>query len=112
MSEKPLLTSIFRENPKTPEGKYLIKRRDGSIVASPSFVLLGPDPNAPNTIRFYAREMKSNNKAHPGFIESLLRWADTYDMYRLKHGESDPEKGAHRIDDPKTIEQMKQGWSA
>lgn len=34
MSEivKQPLTGLVRDNPKTPEGKYLVKRRDGTVV--------------------------------------------------------------------------------
>lgn len=110
--EKPLLTCIFRENPATPEGKYLVTRRDSSIVKCPSFVLLAPDPYAADTIRDYANRVERSGKAHPGFIESLRRWADTYDKYRQEHGEGDPERGKHRVDDPETLEKMRQGMSA
>lgn len=39
MSDKKPLTGLFRDNPETPEGKYLVKRRDGTVVEWPSFVL-------------------------------------------------------------------------
>ncbi|HXI43902.1 MAG TPA: hypothetical protein VNH83_28225 [Bryobacteraceae bacterium] len=39
---------LWRKNPETPEGKYLVKRRDGSVVDWPNFVLGAKDPAAPD----------------------------------------------------------------
>lgn len=109
--EKPILKCIFRETPGTPEGKYLIKSRDGKTVTKPSFVLLATDPRAADTLRHYAH-LCERDGLHPGFVDSLRRWADTFDDFRETHGDSDPEKGRHRVDDPATIEEMKKGMSA
>jgi hypothetical protein len=35
MQEKLQLTGLFRDDAATPEGKYLVKRRDGSVVEWP-----------------------------------------------------------------------------
>lgn len=35
---KPV-SGLWRNNPETPEGKYLVKRRDGTVPEWPSFVL-------------------------------------------------------------------------
>jgi hypothetical protein len=37
-TKKPL-TGLWRRNPETPEGKYLVKRRDGSVVEWPNLVM-------------------------------------------------------------------------
>lgn len=52
-SKKPLV-GLWRDNPDTPEGKYLVKRRDGSVVEWSSFVLGPRDPAAPAGLRAYA----------------------------------------------------------
>jgi hypothetical protein len=125
---------LFRDNPETPEGKYLVKRRDGSVVEWPSFVLGGRDVNAEYALRFYAllnllpadgrREMVSyirsalahglNDPAgqNKEYVHSVLNFADDWEEYRHKHGDGDPLMGKHRIDDPATVEQMKKGLSA
>ena len=55
VNEKPL-TGLWRKNPETPEGKYLVKRRDGSIPEWPNFVIGAKDPAAPAALRAYAKE--------------------------------------------------------
>jgi hypothetical protein len=109
--EKPVLKGLFRDNPKTPEGKYLVKRRDGSVVEFPTFVLGARDEMAAETLRFYA-SLCEKKGLDPGFVAGLRRWADTYDAYRAEHGDGDPGMGQHRVDDPATIEEMKKGMSA
>ncbi len=119
--KKPL-TKLFRENEATPEGKYLVKRRDGTVPPWPSFVLSGPDPVAVVALRAYAKEVKRLLHEEPvvaeklgftwDFAHSLMEWADEYDRYRLEHGNSDPGMGQHRVDDPATIAEMKKGRSA
>lgn len=47
-TEKPL-TGLWRRNPETPEGKYLVKRRDGSVVEWPNLVMGAKDPAAPGS---------------------------------------------------------------
>lgn len=39
--QKPKLKGLVRDNPETPEGKYLVKRRDGTVPPWPHFVLGG-----------------------------------------------------------------------
>ena len=109
---KPTLTSLVRDNPATPEGKYLIKRRDGTVPEWPSFVLGGADPMVPWTLRFYATF---------GFLRGHFTWSMTKALWgharvmahwRREHWIGDPGKGIHRTDDPATVEEMKKGWSA
>lgn len=132
--EKKPLNSLFRDNPETPEGKYLVCRRDGTTVEWPSFVLGARDENATNALRFYGllcllpKEAKEaiisqlyiqlmRWQANPDglnqeFVQSVLKWANIWDEYREKHGDGDPLMGRHRKDDPETIEKMKKGYSA
>lgn len=134
MAEKEPLKSLYRDNPKTPEGKYLVKRRDGSVVEHPSFVLLARDPHGANTLRFYAallllpdderdyfleqlRLLLNEYLGQPDgqnqdFVASVLRFANLWDTYRASHGDGDPLMGPHRPDDPATIAEMKKGYCA
>ncbi len=112
MDEKPILTGLVRDNAKTPEGKYLVKRRDGTVVEWRSFVLGARDEDAADTLRFYADRKEKRGKAHPGWIAAMRRWADEMDAERAATGAGDPELGIHRQDDPATIAEMRQGMSA
>jgi len=112
MPEKQPLTGLFRDNPATPEGKYLVKRRDGTVVEWPHFVLGARDPHAAVALRAYANSLENDPNAHPDFIARVRWWADRWDQYRAAHGEGDPCMGPHRVDGPATIAEMKKGWSA
>jgi hypothetical protein len=109
---KKKLKGLFREQPETPEGKYLVKRRDGTVVEWPSFVLGARDPHAAYALRCYASSCDRDAEIDPGFAAAVRRLADTFDKYRVQHGDGDPGAGAHRKDDPATIEEMRQGHSA
>jgi hypothetical protein len=125
MSEKKALTGLFRDDPATPEGKYLVKRRDGTVVEWPSFVLGARDEFAEIALRAYADavEAKINNAFADdaaaakaaltrGWVAALRRMADVFRDYRLYHGDGDPGMGRHRKDDPATIAEMRKGHSA
>lgn len=111
MTEKKPLSGLFRDNPQTPEGKYLIKRRDGSIVEWPSFVLGARDLHAAVALRAYANSVEQAG-GNAGWIAAIRRLAETFDAYRHAHGDGDPGMGPHRTDDPATIEEMRKGQSA
>lgn len=111
MTDKAVLTSLFRNNPATPEGKYLVKRRDGSVVEWPSFVIGARDPAAPTTLRAYAAAGRILGFS-PGMCDAIDNLADEFDQYRLTHGDGDPDRGPHREDDPDTIAQMRLGRSS
>ena len=114
MSDKPKkpLTGLFRENPETPEGKYLVKRRDGSVPPWPSFVLGGADPHAEYALRAYADSCENDPAISKEFVAAVRRWADTYAQWRAENGDGDPGMGRHRTDDPATGEEMRKGLSA
>lgn len=112
MPEKLKLTGLVRDDPRTPEGKYLVVRRDGTVVEWPSFVLGARDPHAAVALRAYADSIARDPDCHPDF-PARLRWlADEFDRYRAEHGDGDPTRGIHRQDDPATIAKMREGWSA
>jgi len=110
MEKKPL-TGLFRDQPGKSEGKYLVKRRDGSIVEWPHFVLGGRDPVAEVALRAYADEGERRGW-DPNFVKRLRDWADTFKRYREEHGPGDPDMGAHREDDGPTVGMMRFGYSA
>ena len=110
MTEKPL-AGLWRRNSDTPEGKYLVKRRDGSIVEWPNFVLGAKDPAAPAALRAYAEEARKRGM-NSQYIKDVFSLADEFEAYRSAHGPGDPDRGRHRTDDPATITEMKSGKSA
>jgi hypothetical protein len=107
---KPL-AGLWRNDPSTPEGKYLVKRRDGSVVDWPSFVIGARDPAAPHALREYAAEAERQGM-NPQFVHDVRVLADQFVIYRAKHGDGDPDRGRHRKDDPATIAEMKNGGRA
>ena len=109
--EKPILSGLWRRNPKTPEGKYLVKRRDGSVVEWPNFVIGARDPAAPAALRAYADAAEGFNMS-AGYVADIRWLADEFEQYRKDHGDGDPDRGKHREDDPDTIAEMRQGRSA
>lgn len=123
MSEvKKPMTGLFRDNPKTPEGKYLVKRRDGTVPEWPSFVIGAADPFVIDALRAYAAAVRrvcimDEPKATSlgvslEFANRIDRLADEFSSWWLSHKEGDPGMGPHRKDDPATIEEMRKGKSA
>jgi len=111
MSEKPKLVGLVRDDPRTPEGKYLVKRRDGTVVEWPSFVLGARDPHAVVALLAYADSIATDPDCHPLLPIRLREVAREFDEYRKQHGMGDPTRGIHRTDDPATIEEMRRGGS-
>jgi hypothetical protein len=92
-------------------GKYLIKRRDGTVPEWPSMVLGARDPAAPFALRAYAEKAQQLGYDR-AFIDDMYRLADEFDDYREEHGSGDPEGVPHRKDDPATIAEMRKGRNA
>lgn len=107
MNEKPL-SGLWRNAAETPEGKYLVKRRDGSVVEWPNFVIGAKDPAAPAALRAYAKEAERLG-FYEGYVADLYELADKFEQYRIVHGSGDPDRGRHRPDDPTTISEMRDG---
>lgn len=110
MSEKPE-AGLWRKNPETPEGKYLVMRRDGTVVEWPNFVIGAKDPAAPAALRAYANEAEKFGM-NAQFVLDVRLLADQFERYRSLYGEGDPDRGRHRKDDPETVEKMRHGGSA
>lgn len=109
--EKPVLSGLWRNDPATPEGKYLVKRRDGTVVEWPNFVIGAKDPAAPAALRAYAEAARELGFA-PGYVSDVMMLAESFEQYRRDHGTGDPDRGRHREDDPATVAEMRKGRSA
>src|SRR5882672_5631803 len=107
---KPLTNGLWRDNPDTPEGKYLVKRRDGTVPEWPSFTLGAKDPCAPAALRAYAAKARELG-LDPAYADAVVRLSGEWEVYRVKYGEGDPDKGRHRQDDPAIVAEMKLGKS-
>lgn len=108
--DKPMAGGLWRDNEATKEGKYLVKRRDGSIPEWPHFTLGAKDPCAPNALRAYARAGEKLNMDR-AYTDAVFDLADEFEEYRMRHGNGDPERGRHREDDPAIIAEMCKGHS-
>lgn len=110
MDEKPV-SGLWRRNAETSEGKYLVKRRDGTVVEWPNFVIGAKDPAAPAALRAYAKEAERLG-FYEGYVNDVYELATEFEHYRIVHGSGDPDRGRHREDDPATVELMRSGRSA
>lgn len=110
MTEKPA-SGLWRKNPETPEGKYLVKRRDGTIPEWPNFVIGAKDPAAPAALRAYADEGEKLG-FNEQYVLDVRALAEQFEFYRTQHGEGDPDRGRHRKDDPEVIAEMRRGRSS
>jgi len=111
IEENKPLAGLWREDPTTPEGKYLVKRRDGTIPEWPNFVLGAKDPAAPAALRAYA-DAADKCGMNSGYVAGIMRLARQFEAYREAMGEGDPDRGRHRQDDPATIAEMRRGHRA
>lgn len=102
---------LWRNNPETSEGKYLVQRRDGTVVEWPNFVIGAKDPCAPAALMAYAKEAKLQGY-NEQYVMDVQALAGHFLRYRHEHGEGDPDKGRHRTDDPAIITKMRKGGSA
>lgn len=105
--EKPK-SGLWRNNLETPEGKYLVKRRDGTVVEWPNFVIGAKDPAAPWALRAYA-VAAFFYRMNWTFVADVWTLASQFGKYRAYWGTGDPDRGRHRTDDSQTIEQMRKG---
>ena len=102
---------LWRKDTEAPEGKYCVTRRDGSVPEWPFFVLGARDPSAARTLMAYAKYAERDG-ADSQYVEDVRVLAGEFDAYRQAHGVGDPDSPPHRLDDPATIEKMKQGKGA
>jgi hypothetical protein len=108
---KPTLKGLTCDNHATPEGKYLVMRRDGTVPPWPSFVLGARDPVAAWALWFYSWVgwLMGLNR---DYCRSCNRRSYEFYRYRQAAGLGDPDKGLHRPDDPWVIAKMREGKSS
>jgi hypothetical protein len=102
------MAGLWFKNPKTPGGKYLVKRRDGSIPEWPNFVIGARDQAAPVALRAYAAEAARLGWDQQ-YVADLYERAEEFERYFAEHGAGDPDAPRHREDDPATIAEMLKG---
>lgn len=107
------MAGLWRNNPDTKGGKYLVIRRDGTIPEWAYFVIGERDPAAPAGLRGYA-DMAEKLGKDPQYVADIRAMADEWEQ-NLKDGvttEGDPDAPRHRTDDPKTAAAMCTGKGA
>lgn len=105
------MAGLWRKNPETPEGKYLLKRRDGSIVKVPFMAFLATDPAAPAGLRGYA-DRAEELKFDPEYVQDVRDLAMQFEDFFVENPPGDPDAPRHREDDPATIAEMRQALGA
>jgi hypothetical protein len=105
------MAGLWRNAPETPEGKYLVKRRDGTVPEWPYFVIGARDPAAPAALRAYANRA-GNLGMDPLYTAHIWALADEFERYFAEHGAGDPDAPRHRVDDPATVAEMAKGHGA
>jgi hypothetical protein len=105
------MSGLWRNNDKTPEGKYLVKRRDGTIPEWMWFVIGSRDPAAPAALIAYAKAAEQLGY-DPEYVRDVRRMAIEYLEELNEKRIGDPDAPPHRRDDPVTIAEMKSGRSA
>lgn len=106
------MTGLWRNNPETPEGKYLVKRRDGTIPRWPWFVLGGNDPAACAALRAYA-DAAERLGMDARYVADVREMAMDWEGHQIAYGTTgDPDAGPDLIDDQATVSEMRNGHSA
>jgi hypothetical protein len=105
------MAGVWRYDPATREGKYLVKRRDGTVPEWPWFVLGGADPAAPVALRAYAIEAERLGMDLK-YVAEVRRLAGDFESYARTNPPGDPDVPRHRVDDPATIAEMRKGQGA
>jgi hypothetical protein len=109
------MPGLWINDPETPEGKYLVLRRDGSGPKWPHFVLGGKDPAAPAALRAYARACHNLGYDH-AYVRDIHKLAWQFEGYQALNGntwsyptpDSQPPDGVrHRVDDPRILALMR-----
>lgn len=100
------MAGLWRKNPETPGGKYLVTRRDGTIPEWPHFVLGARDRAAIYALRAYADEAERLGM-DAQFVADIREEADIWERELPNRGEGDPDAPRHRTDDPATVAKMR-----
>lgn len=102
------MARLFRNTSGTSEGKYLVKRRDGSVPEWPFFVIAASDPAAPTALNAYARKAR-NLGMDDQYVRDVFALAEEFAEWRERNGTGDPDAPRHRPDDPETVREMRRG---
>jgi hypothetical protein len=105
------MPGLWKNQEGTREGKYLVKRRDGTVPAWPWFVLGASDPSAVAALVAYADSCERLQR-DPEYVADVRALAREFDEWRAANQEGDPDAPRHRTDDPETVAQMPRGGSA
>lgn len=100
------MARLWRNTEGTREGKYLVQRRDGTIPQWPYFVMGAADPAAPKALQAYADAAEALGLDQE-YVEDIRTMAIEWTVWRVTHGEGDPDAPRHRKDDPEIIAKMK-----
>lgn len=99
------MAGLWSKDPSFAGGKFLVKRRDGTVPEWPYFVLGARDPAAPAALRAYAVRAEQLSM-DPAYVADLYHLADQFEEFRKDWGTGDPDAPRHRTDDPETIAEM------
>lgn len=99
---------LWKNNPETPEGKYLVQRRDGTVPQWPSLVIGGADPAGQAALHAYANEAERRGY-DPELVADIRRLAGEFERWQANNGTGDPDAPRHRKDNPDVIELMREG---
>lgn len=102
------MSGLWRNQESTPEGKYLVQRRDGSVPEWPYFVIGAKDPSAVAALMAYADSAEKLGLC-PEYVKDIRDMAQEWVEYRQRYGNGDPDAMPHREDDPATVEKMRMG---
>jgi hypothetical protein len=105
------MSGLWKNQPETPEGKYLVQRRDGSVPEWPYFVIAASDIAAPAALLAYAQAAEAAGM-DPVYVAEVCDLAAEFDNWRNTHVPGNPDAPRHRTDDPDTIEKMRLGHGA
>jgi hypothetical protein len=105
------MAGLWRNNPETPEGKYLVKRRDGTVPSWPYFVIGALDPAAPAALLAYANEAERLGM-DPQYVSDVRGLAEVFKAWAVDMEPGDPDAPRHRKDDPATVAEMRKGRGA
>lgn len=97
---------LWRNTDEAPEGKFLVKRRDGTIPEWPYFVLGARDPAAPAALLAYADKAEEIG-LDPAYVRDIRALAMEFESYRQSEGEGNPDGRPHRKDDPAVIAELR-----
>lgn len=93
-------------DPSKQGGKYLVLRRDGTVLDGPYFVLGCRDKAAPAALREYVRIWERWGSVGTQYNIDVLQIAGMMERARAKLGTDAPANRGERVDNPRVIEQM------